>query len=379
MRPRLGLQGWLWAGVVAGLGTALRLVVLAVFGAANDTPARDLLSKWDAKYYLAIAEEGYFPTNLSVDGEVHHFTMAFFPGYPYLVRVLTWAGLPTLVAAVLVSIAATVALAAAAMMLVARINPRWRYNDQPRALAVQVAAAIVVTCAPMTIVMTMPYTEALFGALSLWALVALCDRRWVLAGLLTAAAAATRLTAVDLIAAFGLTVLIWGRKDPRAWTGLFISPLPLVAYLGWTNEHLADAGGYFGIQEENWSSGFDFGAATVKWVADKLTTSTEAGYLLTCLVIITAPLLLVAAWKKVPWPVWFFSAALIANILLSNGIMHSRPRLLLPAVVLLVPFAAQGVTAPSVTRRFTWLALTAWAIFGAWFSAYMLAVFPWAI
>ena len=371
---RLGAEGWLIATGVAVAGAVLRILMLALFAHANDDATRGLLTKWDARYYLAIAEHGYFPDDLAVDGPVHHYTMAFFPGYPFLVRAVTWLGVPPLVAAVLVSIAATVALAGAAMALAARLRPQWRDNR-----AAQTAAAVVVTSAPMAIVFAMPYTEALFGALCLWALVALCDRRWLLAGLLTAAAAATRLTAVDLIAAFAVTVLMWGRTEWRAWAGLVISPLPLVGYLAWANAHLGDVGGYFGTQQEHWNSSFDFGVSTVKWVWTQATTADNAGYLLSCLAIVAAPLLLAATWRRVPWPVWLFVAALIANVLLSDGIMHSRPRLLLPAVVLAIPYVAQAVTGPRRVRRGAWCAVAAWVLFGAWFSAYMLAVFEWAI
>lgn len=62
----------------------------------------------------------------------------------------------------------------------------------------------------------------------------------------------------------------------------------------------------------------------------------------------------------------------MANVLLSGGIMHSRPRLLLPAVVVMVPWVGKKGASASV-------AVGAWGLFGAWFSAYMLAVFEWAI
>ena len=40
--------------------------------------------------------------------------------------------------------------------------------------------------------------------------------------------------------------------------------------------------------------------------------------------------------------VWWFAAALLATVLLSDGIMHSRPRLLLPAVLLLLPWVIRA-------------------------------------
>ena len=86
--------------------------------------------------------------------------------------------------------------------------------------------------------------------------------------------------------------------------------------------------------------------------------------------IIAAPICLLLAWGRLPLPAWLFAAVLMANVLLSDGIMHSRPRLLLPAAVVLVPWVGKKGASASVG---------AWVLFGAWFSAYMLAVFEWAI
>lgn len=57
--------------------------------------------------------------------------------------------------------------------------------------------------------------------------------------------------------------------------------------------------------------------------------------------------------------------------------MHSRPRLLIPAYLLLLPlvffFARRLSTPAQITIAVSWL------LWGAWFGAYMLGVFPWAI
>ena len=72
---RLGAEGWLIATGVAVAGAVLRILMLALFAHANDDATRGLLTKWDARYYLAIAEHGYFPDDLAVDGPVHHLSL----------------------------------------------------------------------------------------------------------------------------------------------------------------------------------------------------------------------------------------------------------------------------------------------------------------
>ena len=100
----------------------------------------------------------------------------------------------------------------------------------------------------------------------------------------------------------------------------------------------------------------------------------NVGYFLSALIIVGAVVVLLTSLRaafrgQLPWIVWLFGAAIIANVLLSDGIMHSRPRLLLPAYVLLFPWVVR------------WRPRTAvmYVLVSAWVSAYFLMVFPWAI
>lgn len=370
VRPaRLPAPDWWLALVVAVGGMALRVLMLDVLATAKGDSLVGLLTKWDAKYYTGIAESGYFAANIAADEPVHHYTLAFFPGYPALIAAVHEAtGLGYSLCGGLINIPLTVVMAAGVMALAARLGA---------GRAGRVAAAIVVTAAPMTIVFSMPYSEALFGALLFWSLVALADRRWLLAGGLIFLLGFVRLTSIAMVLVLAIMVLTYGRWSWRAWVALAVSPLPLFGYLYYANSHLVEEGGYFGIQEKHWNSTFDFGVATAKWVWSTLTTANEAGFLLSTAVIIVAPVSLVLAWRKLDPATWLFCAALIANVLLSDGIMHSRPRLLLPAVILVVPWVLLAVD--RLPKAWTWSLLGLWLLFGAWFSAYMLAVFPWAI
>lgn len=356
------------ATLVAVVGTAVRIAVLNVIAAVNDQELWDRLTSWDSKYYLEIARVGYFDADIRTDGPVYETTMAFFPGFPMLLRVLGWTGIILEVAALIVNTLLTVAMAAGVMALAQRLGAGRRG---------QCAAAIVVSSAPMSTVFSMPYTEALFGALLVWGLVALDDRAWWRAGAFGFALSFVRLTSVDFLAVFALWVLIYGRRSWQAWLSLIVAALPLPAYLLWTQRYLAEAGGYFGIQTKHWHSTFDWGSATVRFVWEVLTEKNDVGYLLSVLVILGVPVLLVAAWGRLNPVAWWFSAALCANVLLSDGIMHSRPRLLLPAIILALPWAVRA--AEALRPRELWLACSAWVLCSAWFSAYMLVVFEWAI
>ena len=354
---------WAPAALVALLGAALRVGVLAAVAVAQDDSLWGLLNKWDAKHYVEIARGGYFGADISTDGPVHETTMAFFPGFPFLVRIVSsLLGTGVAGTAIVLNVLFSVALAAGVMALAARMGKGKR---------AQVLSAVVVTGAPMSIVFTMPYTESLFGALAIWAVVALVDESWWAAAAFVFLAGLVRLTAVDLVAVFALMVLLRARRNWRAWAAVVFSTVPLAGYLWWSSSHLKEAGGYFGIQKEHWNSGFDGGKATAVWLWETLSGATNGGYLLSAGVMIAAPVFLVMAWHRLPLAAWLFSAVLMANVLLSDGIMHSRPRLLLPAVIVLLPWVKKGASASA--------AALAWAVFGAWFSAYMLGVFEWAI
>ncbi|AKE38156.1 mannosyltransferase family protein [Corynebacterium camporealensis] len=341
------------AGVVAGL-TALRIVVLLAFAVLNDASLTHLLTQWDADYYLDIATEGY-------TGERSY---AFFPGFPALLALL--GGSP--IAALILNFGATIALAMGVM---------WLCDKQGGGTRTQLAAAVVVCGAPMSTVFLMPYTEALFCALSVWALIALQDKRWWLTAVLIGAAGTVRLTAAALLVAFGICVLLWARKNWRAWAALILASLPPVAFIAWASWRLGSVDGYFANQSEHWDSGFDFGLATLRWVGETLTTATNAGYLLSTLVILAVPLTLALTWRRQPLPVAVFALALCINVLAADGIMHSRPRLLLPAAIILIPVVIAAFR--RLPTPWAWTFTTAWALFGAWFSGYMLAVFEWAI
>ncbi len=348
------LRCWFYAALVAVVGTAIRLSVLAAMAAAQGDSLWGLLNKWDANYYVDIARAGYAPADETA--------LAFFPGFPLVVRAVSnLLGTDIAGTAMVLNLFFTIALAAGVMALARQMGLGTRG---------QVLGATVVTSAPMSIVFSMPYTEALFGALAIWSVVMLHGKRWIAAGVLTFLAAFVRLTAVDLIVVFALMVLCKARRTWWAWLSVAVSALPVAGYIWWANRHLSGAGGYFGLQEKHWNSGFDGGRATVSWVAETLSSATNGGYLLSAAVIIAAPICLLLAWGRLPLPAWLFAAVLMANVLLSDGIMHSRPRLLLPAAVVLVPWVGKKGASASVG---------AWVLFGAWFSAYMLAVFEWAI
>lgn len=157
-------------------------------------------ARWDAVWFLAIAQEGYA-------GEAR---AAFFPLYPLLV----WAFGGSAAAGVVVSGAC--ALAALAVL--------HRLAELELGEAAAGATVLAVAFFPTSFFLTAVYSESLFLALSAGAFLAARTGRPWLAGVLGALAAATRSIGVLLVVP--LLLLLSGRE--RAW--LLLVPLGLVAY-----------------------------------------------------------------------------------------------------------------------------------------------------
>lgn len=219
------------------------LVVLAIAAAVTgeDGPHR-LKGRWDSVWYVRIAEHGYGYETTLPNGDVHS-DLAFFPLFPALERGLS-SVLPVDAATAGLLVSWTAGLAAAW-----GIHRCGAHVFGPRA---GVLLAVLWGVYPTAFVQSMAYTETLFTALAAWSLYAVLRERWILAGLLCAAAGLTRPTAVALIAALGVTALVLLVRDRRlprrTLTGVLIAPLGWLAYLVYVGVREGRATAYFDVQ-----------------------------------------------------------------------------------------------------------------------------------
>jgi hypothetical protein len=191
-------------------------------------PSNALLSVWqrfDANWYLKIAEQGY----ASNDGST-----VFFPLYPLLIRALGSVLLQNdLLAALVISNLAAIGVFYFAFKIALQLaNPR-----------VARRTVLFLAIFPSSFFLFAGYTESLFLLLALASLYAGGQSRWWVAGILGALAALTKLQGVLLIIPLGY--LWWrqaralaseGSRDLNAWIG--VAPLALIpmatgAFLLW--------------------------------------------------------------------------------------------------------------------------------------------------
>src|SRR5918992_5736431 len=161
-------------------------------------PLLSPLARWDAAWYLRIAESGYGGSEVRA---------AFFPLYPLLVRAVAapFGASPgaLLVAAYVVSLAAFFG----ALVLLHRLVSL----ELGRTLAQP--ALLLLSVFPAAVFFGAPYSESLFLLLAVGAFYGARTGRWAWAGVAAAGAAATRSAGGLLLVP--LAVLWWGSRPRR--------------------------------------------------------------------------------------------------------------------------------------------------------------------
>ncbi|WP_026919747.1 hypothetical protein [Gordonia shandongensis] len=364
---------------------AVGLAILAWLAAVHHTTLTWSLTLWDGEWMLGIARYGYagVPATFADANGVHtdDTAYAFFPGYPMLVRAVAFLpGMDETAAAMTINVvagaAAAVAIGRLGVLCATRVRPAVRLPapDAPRAGLLLV---VLFAATPMSVVLNMAYTEALFCAVAAWALVGVLDHRWILAGCCALGAGLVRPTGIAVIATVMLAALVARRDGPRAWIAAALAPVGYLSYLAVVWARTGSPTGWFRIQTEGWNTTVDFGRATWSFLADTFGYAGDFASVATALVIVTVPFLLLwSAIDRVPWPILLFGVGVVASILLSDGLMLSRIRLLLPAFVILIPIALRLAHRPRGEVIPVSVALT---LFSGWFGAHMLTVFGYAI
>lgn len=335
------------------------------------------LTKWDGEWYLGIAAGGYagVPGFLS---DAHgmrgpNTAIAFFPGYPALVHLLSYLGIGVIGAGLLVSLLSGIALSYGLLRL-GELLPRHGSRKLGLVLVALFAAA------PMSVVLSMAYPEALFCALAVWAFVYLLREQWVFAGLCAGLAGLVRPSALALVIAIGLAALIAVIRNPRdwrIWLGGLLTPAGLIGYLAWIGSRTGSVFGYSELQRSGWDTYFDWGSSVIQFIGQTLTTQRHPFEVITVGLILGSLVLLgVAIAQRVPWPMLVYSAVILVMALGMNGLMGVKARLLLPAFALLIPVAIGLAKRTRPTMLCVLLGLT---ISSAWFGGYALTVWPYAI
>jgi hypothetical protein len=190
------------------------------------------LARWDAVWFLRIADDGY-ESGLDT---------AFFPLYPLLVRALV---APFASEGALLVSAYAVSLAC----FVAALSLLHRLVELEIGRPTATAAVWLLALFPAAVYFGTPYSESLFLLTSVGAFYAARTDRWAWAGVLAAAASATRSAGLVLLVPL---LLLWLDSQPRrpaalAW--LALAPLGIAAYALYLGLDHGDALAFVDVQE----------------------------------------------------------------------------------------------------------------------------------
>lgn len=339
-----GLAAWaisrLAVIVAGGVRASQRVVDANLAGQPRPRSATgfisELLTSWDGLWYLEIVRSGYPRV---VPPDITYFDVearaAFFPLFPTLVRV-TDGVLPggDTAAALLVNLV----LSVVAVVLVGVLAHRWTHEP-----IVAQRAMVLFAVFPGSFVMSFAYAETLLIVLALGCLLALDDRRWLLAGVLCSLATATRPNGVALVAA--VVVAAWIHRGEghrtRPVIAVLIAPIGFLGFQFFLGLHTGETGVWFRVQREAWQEGTSFGftALSHTWgfVTDPLGSPTHA---ITAVTLVATIVAFVAVRSRpIPLPALAYSVVVVALMLLPATVT-ARPRFLFSAFPLAIAVAA---------------------------------------
>lgn len=296
----------------------------------RDSPFLELWLRWDATWYLSIAQSGY----RGGDGSV-----AFFPLYPALVgglgRLLCghylWAGL-------LVS-----NLAAAGALVLLYDLARTEGGPETARAAVEALVSF-----PSAFFLLMPYAESLFLLFAIASFRAWRSQKWLSAGLLGGLAALARPHGVLLFPALALAWLV-ERRPLRALLSLVPIPVALLLFAGYAS--LLEHAPFWSAQEYGWEQRWTWPWLAV-WEGFRHFSTAWPAVLSSLLSIALVALPLVAGVRRLP-PAYGVYGFLVIAFSMSKvqaaGVMYSFHRFVLmafPAFILLGEILSR--------RRATW-------------------------
>jgi Gpi18-like mannosyltransferase len=211
------------------------------------TQLLSIWNRWDGPQYLLIAQHGYAAT-----GD-QRLALAFFPLYPWLIRLTTMVVSDAVLGAFVVATVASVVAGVAMMRLFA--------YDYPLQLARRAVWFLFIF--PTSYFLHIDYSESLFLALVLASFLAARGEHWMMAGLLGGLAALTRPNGILLFPALGAEAL-WRMRETRRfdwrwlWAGLV--PIGFAVYLAINFQLTGDPLAFLSLERQHWSN-----ALTTPW------------------------------------------------------------------------------------------------------------------
>ena len=254
-----GMGAWgrdVWArGRRAGLGALWRPVAILVAARVameigiftfSHVFHHYTLNPWDGGWYVFAAQHGWPHHVLPGLGGAGQDTLAFFPAFPTVIRIVHF----------LLPLSWTRAGEVAAFLTeVAMVVGVWLLARDIWDRAVADRGIVLVCFFPGAFILAMMYSEPLLIAAAAFCVLALRRRQWVLAGVLAAVGGATRVIGLALVAACVWEAARALRRD-RDWRSLaavVISPLGVVGWFAYLWASTGDSRAWFDTERNGWA------------------------------------------------------------------------------------------------------------------------------
>jgi hypothetical protein len=157
--------------------------------------------------------------------------------------------------------------------------------------------------------------------------------------------------------------------------GVALAGVP--AYLFWVGQRVGTWGAWFDIQTAGWGTTFDYGLSSWRFVRDALHGGEGWVHVSIAWMLIVVVIAAVLAIRRRVWlPLIVYGLIALVLVLGQGGYYHSKPRLLVPVLLILVPGAVALGRARIGTMA---LVLSGYAAFGLWYGAYLVTVWHYAI
>ena len=347
-----------------GASRLITTIAVGLAAMASHQAFHRVLTVWDGRWYVRIALHGY-PTSVpqgdfyAGTGRQVQSSVAFFPLYPLLVRGLDrvlpgGADVAGAVLALLIGALATVLV--------------WMVAERVADRQVADRAAVLFAFSPGAFVLTLVYAEGLLVLLSAACLLALLERRWLLAGVMAALAGATRpnATAVMLACAWAAAVAISNERDWRAAAAPVLAPLGMLAFFVFLWWHTGETLIWFRVESQGWGERIDFGRSNLGVFADLFTRPLHnPNHLVLAASMVAAVVLMVILVRaKLPAILNVYTLSGLGLVLASH--INARPRFIFVAFPLVIALAKT-----TTRRQPAFVVLT--AVFAA--TTVMLTVF----
>jgi hypothetical protein len=334
---------------------------------APQSPWQNRLLHWDANYYMWIVQHGY-PTTLAPPSDSF---MAFFPGYPLVVRLFeAVSGRPLGFSMV----AVTVAAATVATVMIAKMV--LLVTDRPVAFR----TAIMWQLLPQSYLLCFGYSEALFVAVAASALYFTLKKAWIWAGIFAALSGLVRPTGLAFVVVGVVALLSSLRRDRswKPWPLLVLAPLGALSYLIYLWRHTGKLNAWL-TASSNWGDHEDLGRATFRFVkAQILHPSQFPVASITVAMMVVAFCLLVTMFltKLPPTLIAYTTTVLFIGTTSGLSVTGAFPRTALLAFPALIPLSTLLDRLPVPARWLLGLASLAAACLFAGFVFSTLSITP---